>query len=145
MAFRAESCPNCIDRDWRTSDLGDVGTWVLVSTTLADQQITTSEDACLPDRLVRGPFTAYCQAKVIEEHTLERTGELDYAELERDDPLRETALTSSFLQPSLFISIVAFGLASNGCGSRRTVCPDRPRHQGRREADCLGSEDARPV
>ena len=96
--------------------LGGVATWIVVSSTLGDQQITTSGDACLPDRSVTDPFTAYCQAEVIEKHTLESTNGLYYAELERDDPLRETALTSSFLQASLFTSILAFGVAAMAAG-----------------------------
>lgn len=92
--------------------LGAGGTWLMVSSTLADQKITTSDDACLGGRTVRGPFTAYCQAKVIEEHTLDQTDGRTYAELDREDPLRETALTSSFLQSSLFTSVVAFGVAA---------------------------------
>lgn len=96
--------------------IGGIATWVMVSSTLGKQNITTSEDACLGNRHVTGPFTAYCQAKVIEKHTLERTGGKHYAELERDDPLRETAMTSSFLQASLFTSIVAFGVAAMSAG-----------------------------
>ena len=96
--------------------VGGVATWVVVATTLGDQQITTSDDACLPGRSVADPFTAYCQAKVIETHTLESTDGLYYAELERDDPRRETALTSSFLQASLFTSILAFGVAAMAVG-----------------------------
>lgn len=92
--------------------LGGLGTWLLVSSTLKEQNIVTSDDACLPDREVAGPFTAYCQAKIIEQHTLDRTDGLYYSQLERDDPRREVALTSSFLQTSLFTSIVAFGLAA---------------------------------
>lgn len=88
------------------------GTWWMVSSTLADQKITTSDDACLPERPVKGPFTAYCQAQIIDEHTLERTDGLRYAELDREDPRRETALTSSFLQSSLFTSVVSFGVAA---------------------------------
>ena len=96
--------------------LGGILTWIVVSSTLADQQIVTSDDACLPGRQVADPFTAYCQADVIEKHTLESTGGLYYAELEREDPLRETALTSSFLQASLFTSILAFGVAAMAVG-----------------------------
>jgi hypothetical protein len=95
---------------------GGITTWVVVSDTLADQQITTSDDACLPGRRVADPLTAYCQAKVIERHTLESTDGLYYAELPRDDPRRETALTSSFLQASLFTSILAFGVAAMAFG-----------------------------
>lgn len=96
--------------------LGAAGTWYMVSTTLADQEIMTPEDACLPGRLVADPFTAYCQAKVIEKHTLESTGGLTYAQLDREDPLRETAMNSSFLQASLFTSVVSFGVAAMAAG-----------------------------
>ncbi|RYP81515.1 aromatic ring-opening dioxygenase LigA [Nocardioides guangzhouensis] len=91
-------------------------TWIVVSTTLADQKITTSGDACLPDRDVKGPFTAYCQADVIDKHVKEATGGKTYAELAQDDPKRETAMTGSFLQASLFTSVVAFGVAFMAVG-----------------------------
>ena len=93
-----------------------VVTWFVVSSTLADQNITTTSDACLPDRVVKGPFTAFCQADIIEQHTLDITGGKTYAELDRDDPLRETAMTSSFLRASLFTSVVAFGIAVMAIG-----------------------------
>ncbi|HKX73776.1 MAG TPA: aromatic ring-opening dioxygenase LigA [Acidimicrobiia bacterium] len=96
--------------------VGGAATWVVVSRTLADQQIVTSDDACLPGRQVADPFTAYCQAKVIEKHTLEATDGFYYAELDREDPRREVALTSSFLQASLFTSILAFGVAAMAMG-----------------------------
>ncbi len=51
-----------------------VATWFVVSSTLADQNITTTSDVCLPDRTVKGPFTAFCQADIIEQHTLDITG-----------------------------------------------------------------------
>jgi hypothetical protein len=92
--------------------IGGIGTWVVVSTTLAEQKIVTSDDACLPGRTVQDPFTAYCQAAVIQKHTLETTGGLTYAELDREDPLREVAMNSAFLQSSLFTSVVAFGVAA---------------------------------
>jgi hypothetical protein len=101
--------------------IGGVATWILVSTTLADQKITTladqkitvSDDAsCLAGDEVDGPFSAYCQAMVIDKHALEATGGLRYAELDQDDPKRETAMTASFLQASLFTSVVAYGVAA---------------------------------
>lgn len=92
--------------------LGGVGTWIVVSNTLGNQNITVSDDAdCLAGDEVDGPFSAFCQARVIEKHTLEATGGLTYAELDREDPLRETAMNSAFLQSSLFTSVVAFGVA----------------------------------
>jgi len=92
--------------------LGAIGTWVMVSTTLSNQKITVAEDAdCLAGARVRGPLSAYCQARVIEKHTLDITDGLTYAELDRDDPRRQTAMTSSFLQASLFTSVLAFGVS----------------------------------
>ena len=93
--------------------IGGVATWILVSTTLADQKITVSDDAdCLAGDEVDGPFSAYCEAMVIDKHALEATGGLRYAELEQDDPRRQTAQTASFLQASLFTSVVAYGVAA---------------------------------
>lgn len=92
--------------------IGGVGTWIVVSNTLAEQKITVSDDApCLAGDEVDGPFSAFCQARVINEHTLNATGGLTYAELAQDDPLRVVAQNSAFLQASLFTSVVAFGVA----------------------------------
>jgi hypothetical protein len=89
-----------------------IATWILVSTTLADQKITVSDDArCAAGDTVNGPISAYCQADVIDKHTLEATGGKTYAELDREDPVRQTAMDSAFLQASLFTSVVAFGVA----------------------------------
>ena len=88
-------------------------TWVVVSNTLSEQKIVVSDDAgCLAGDEVDGPFSAYCQASVIDKHTLDATGGKTYAELGQEDPLRETAMTSSFLQSSLFTAVVAFGVAA---------------------------------
>lgn len=91
---------------------GGIGTWIVVSATLSDQNITVAEDAsCLAGDTVDGPFSAYCQAKVIEKHALDATGGKYYSELERDDPLRVVAANAAYLQASLFTSVVAFGIA----------------------------------
>jgi hypothetical protein len=93
--------------------IGGVATWIVVSTTLADQKIVVSDDAsCLAGDEVDGPFSAYCEAMVIDKHALEATGGLRYSELDREDPKRQTAQTASFLQASLFTSVVAFGVAA---------------------------------
>jgi hypothetical protein len=93
--------------------IGGVATWIVVSNTLADQKITVSPDAsCLAGDEVNGPFSAYCEARVIDKHALAATGGLRYAELDREDPKRQTAMTASFLQASLFTSVVAFGVAA---------------------------------
>jgi ABC-type sugar transport system permease subunit len=92
--------------------IAGVVTWVVVTNTLSAQKITVSEDAsCLAGDDVNGPFSAYCQARVIDKHTQDITGGKTYAELDQDDPVRATAMDSAFLQSSLFTSVVAFGVA----------------------------------
>jgi hypothetical protein len=94
-----------------------VATYVVVSNTLADQKITVSDDA---DRFagqdVTQPWQAYAQANVIGKHASEAAGGKTYAELPQDDPNRQTVMTASFLQASLFTSVVAFGVAAMAAG-----------------------------
>ena len=87
-------------------------TWFVVRDQLSDEKITVSEDADhFGGEKVDGPLTAYAEADVINEHALEETDGLTYAQLERDDPRRETAVTASFLRASLYTSVVSFGVA----------------------------------
>jgi hypothetical protein len=93
--------------------LGAIVTYSVVSSTLAEQNITVADDAsCLAGDDVNGPFSAYCEAQIIDKHALDATGGLTYAELGREDPLRGVAQSASFLRASLFTSVVAFGVAA---------------------------------
>ncbi|WP_350349008.1 aromatic ring-opening dioxygenase LigA [Agromyces sp. G08B096] len=86
--------------------------WVAVSSELRAEQITVSDDApFFPGAEVAGPLTAYSEAEAIRQHVLSMTDGKTYAELDRDDPLRETAATGSYLRTSLFTSVVSFGIA----------------------------------
>jgi hypothetical protein len=88
-------------------------TYYVVHRELADQQITVSEDAKnFGGDSVGGPLTAYAQAMAIKGHAENIAGGKTYAELAQDDPNRQTVLTASFLQASLFTSVVAFGVAA---------------------------------
>jgi hypothetical protein len=92
-------------------------TWFVVSDQLSAENITVSDDAdFLAGDEVDGPFSAYAQAQVINKHALEATGGKTYAELEQDDPVRETAMQASFLRASLFTSVVAYGVALMAIG-----------------------------
>jgi hypothetical protein len=92
-------------------------TWYTVSDQLAAQKIVVADDAsCQAGQEVNGPIEAYCQALIIGHHALDATGGQTYAELGRDDPARQTAMTASFLQASLFTSVVAFGVAAFAIG-----------------------------
>jgi len=87
--------------------------YVAVQQTLSDQKITVSDDADMfAGKSVNGPFTAYSQAIVIGKHAKDIGGGKTYAELPQDDPNRDTVMTASFLQASLFTSVVAFGVAA---------------------------------
>jgi uncharacterized membrane protein len=89
-----------------------VGTWVAVQYNLAQENITVADDSPMfAGQAVTGPLTAYAQAEIIEKHALEATGGKTYAELDREDPVREVAMNASFLRASLFTSVVAFGVA----------------------------------
>lgn len=87
-------------------------TWGMVSAKLAAENITVSADAPMfAGATVAGPLEAFVQADVIAHHALEATGGKTYAQLDREDPLRATAMNASFLRASLFTSVIAFGVA----------------------------------
>jgi uncharacterized membrane protein len=89
-----------------------VVTWFVVRDQLAAEKIVVSEDApFLGGNDVDGPFSAYAEAEAINDHALEASGGLTYAQLEQDDPTRDTVMTASFLRASLFTSVVSFGVA----------------------------------
>ena len=92
-------------------------TWLVVRDQLADERVVVSDDAeRFAGQEVDGPFTAYAEANVIERHALESSGGKTYAELDLEDPTRETVMTASFLRSSLFTSVVAFGVAFMAAG-----------------------------
>lgn len=94
-----------------------VVTWITVQNNLSDERITVSEDSPrFAGDKVDGPFTAYQEAQMIEKHYLEATDGKTYAELDREDPVRQTAMTASFLRASLFTSVVSFGVAAMAIG-----------------------------
>ncbi len=97
--------------------VGGAATWYTVSDQLAAVKITVTEDAsCQAGQAVNGPIEAYCMADIINHHALEATGGKTYAELDREDPLRQVAMNGSFLRASLFTSVVSFGVAAFAMG-----------------------------
>jgi len=66
-------------------------------------------------------MTTGAQAKTYADHFIsvhlsEIAGGKTYAELPQDDPNRQTVMTASFLQASLFTSVLAFGVAAMAVG-----------------------------
>ena len=53
---------------------------------IVQEKIVTPADANIPNKLVRGPFTLYAQAKIIRKHTLSTTGGKTFAEMPREIP-----------------------------------------------------------
>ena len=87
-------------------------TWGMVSSKLAAENITVSADAPMfAGAKVTGPLEAFVEADVINTHALKATGGKTYAQLDKADPLRATAMNGSFLRSSLFTSVIAFGVA----------------------------------
>lgn len=90
-----------------------VTTYVVVQQTLADEQITVSDDAdWFAGNDVAGPLSAYSEAMTIEKHAQGIADGKTYAQLAQDDPRRDAVMTASFLRASLFTSVVAFGVAA---------------------------------
>lgn len=102
-------------------------TWGIVSNQLAAENITVPEDSSmLPGDKVDGPFSAYAQAQIINEHALAGTEGRTYAELgsamreveegsEEHQELqqqRTSVMNASFLRASLFTSVVSYGVAA---------------------------------
>jgi hypothetical protein len=97
--------------------LSGAATWAMVQTSLAGENITVAEDAArFGGEPVDGPLTAYYEADIIEHHALEASGGKTYAELDREDPVREVVMNGSFLRASLFTSVVSFGIAAMAMG-----------------------------
>lgn len=104
---------------------------------LIAQNITTTEDASIPNARVDNVSTAQAMADIIDVHSRETTGGLTYSELGRfaasngdiagtsnedealigdngepvPNPLRNTAFQASALRTSLYTSIMAFNVA----------------------------------
>jgi len=97
--------------------IGGAVTWFTVQNQLGDERITVSEDASMfTGDLINGPLTAYSEAQTIEKHSLAASGGKTYAELGKEDPVRQTVMTGSFLRASLFTSVVSFGIAAMAMG-----------------------------
>ena len=71
--------------------------------------------------LTSGPLEAFVQADVINTHALKATGGKTYAQLDKEDPLRATAMNGSFLRASLFTSVLSYGVCLFAIGVGLTL------------------------
>jgi uncharacterized membrane protein YpjA len=64
---------------------GIFGAWYTWDQAVA-QDVTTPDDAAIPETPVRGPFTMWAQSDIITYHQLENAGGLYYAQMSRTTP-----------------------------------------------------------
>lgn len=82
-----------------------------VRDSVVSENIITSADASIPNVLVDNAAKARAEADVIGVHYLEITGGKTYADLDRDDPNRETAFRAVQLRTSLNLAVMGFKVA----------------------------------
>ncbi len=82
-----------------------------VADALSEERIVGSQGTDIADVKVTGPDEAKTQADKIKQDVLNMTGGKTYAELDRNDPNRNTYLTSITLRTALMQSYMAFKVA----------------------------------
>ncbi|WP_244857754.1 aromatic ring-opening dioxygenase LigA [Agromyces archimandritae] len=91
--------------------------WLGVSAQLRAENVTVSDEAAfLQGSDVADPLSAAAQAHLITEDALAMADGKTYAELERDDPIRDTVAQAASLRSSLYTSMVSFGVALFAAG-----------------------------
>lgn len=106
--------------------IGGALAWTMTSAQLADQHMTVapySEDnpGKYAGEPIDGPITAWVQADVIDTHALEATEGKTYAQMDREDPVRQVAMDGALLRGALFTSVLAFGVAAMAMGLGLTL------------------------
>ena len=100
--------------------------WTFISQQVSREQITTPEDASIPNTPVQGPFTLKAQADIMREHTLGMTDGQTYAEMPRqieqidangnktmvDNTARNTWVTVTALTTALNLGLLSYGLSA---------------------------------
>ena len=116
------------------SVLGGAGGAIYTYNQAVAQNVTTPDDAVITEAPVRGPFTMWAQADIINTHQLESTEGLYYAEMPRQipqldeagnpvldetgaqvmvsNPARATWITATALISALNLGILAYALAT---------------------------------
>jgi hypothetical protein len=82
-----------------------------VRMSLEAENITTPDDAAIPNVPVNSAATALAQAEIIQEHTLATTEGQTWADMDREDPMRQFYLSAVTLRTSLMSAYMAFKLA----------------------------------
>lgn len=89
-----------------------IGAWGGVAQGLGAERAVVSDDApAFAGATVDTPWEAWSQSEAIKGHLDGMTAGATYAEMEQDDPMRDTVATGTFLRASLMTSVIAFGVA----------------------------------
>lgn len=92
--------------------LGGAGTWVAVSAGLASENVVVADTApAFVGATLDTPWEAWAQTEAIRTDILAATDGRLYADMDREDPMRDMVATGTFLRASLLTSVVAFGVA----------------------------------
>lgn len=82
-----------------------------VAANLSAENITTPDDAAIPNAEVTTAATAMAQAEIIQDHTLETTGGQTWADMDREDEMRPYYLQAVTLRTSLMSAYMGFKVA----------------------------------
>jgi ABC-type Na+ efflux pump permease subunit len=93
------------------SAAGGVGGAVFTHNAAVAENVYAHEDSSQAGKLVAGPLTMLAQSDVILEHTLTYTDGVRYADMDREDPLRDLWMTSTTVRTALNLGILAYGLS----------------------------------
>src|SRR3954467_6228717 len=128
--------------------VGGAITYVVVSTTLGEQEITVSDDAdAFAGQKVTQPWRPYAQANAIADRATKVAGGKMYSELPQDDPNRQTVMIC-FVPAGVTVHLGRrLWRRRAGGGPGRRVHPDRSRvacHRGHDASRRRVPGDGRP-
>ncbi len=89
-----------------------VGAWGAVAQGLGQEKVDVTGTApAFVGQRVDAPWEAWAQSEAIRTDLQEMTGGRTYAEIDREDPVRASVATGTFLRASLMTSVIAFGVS----------------------------------
>jgi hypothetical protein len=89
-----------------------VGAWGAVAQGLGQEKVDVTDTApAFVGQRVDAPWEAWAQSEAIRTDLEKMTDGRTYAEIDREDPLRPSVATGTFLRASLMTSVIAFGVS----------------------------------
>ncbi|MBO9556214.1 aromatic ring-opening dioxygenase LigA [Cellulomonas sp.] len=89
-----------------------VGAWGAVAQGLGQEKVDVTDTApAFVGQRVDAPWEAWAQSEAIRTDLQQMTDGRTYAEVDREDPIRPSVATGTFLRASLMTSVIAFGVS----------------------------------